>query len=66
MTRANLIKICENAKRKSDCPTYIGLGKWSICGLADGQIEGPGRGGAIKDLDQALGCWVVCKGANIK
>lgn len=45
----------------SSCDVMLGLSHWSVCGLADGQINGRGRGGRIEDRMQAhYDCWIVC------
>lgn len=56
-TKNNLVGVCG-----SSCATSLGLSLWSVCGLSDGQIDGPGHGGAIEDSQQAgYDCWVQCK-----
>lgn len=56
-TKDNLVEVCG-----SSCASSLGLSQWSVCGLSDGQIDGPGHGGAIEDSQQVgYDCWVQCK-----
>ena len=60
-TQANLKAICG-----TQCATYLKLGPWGVCALADGQIDGPGHGGNIEVAQQeGYACAVVCIGSII-
>ena len=55
-TQANANGVCG-----SSCATTLGLPESSVCGLADGQMDGPGHGGSIQDsLQTGYDCWIVC------
>jgi len=59
-TQANLVDICGEA-----CALTLGLADWEVCGLQDGQLDGPLHGGEIEDSQQSgYDCWIQCKGTD--
>ena len=55
------------AKCGNTCARHFHLSKWDVCGLSDGQIDGPGHGGMIKDRHQdGFDCWLQCKKESVK
>jgi hypothetical protein len=43
------------------------LGKWEVCMLSDGQIDGPGHGGQVEDSKQkGYDCALACMGGVLK
>ena len=58
-TMAILLGICGNS-----CARDFGLSRWQVCGLHDGQLNGPGHGGMIVVRNIAwadsFDCWFEC------
>jgi len=55
-TQADLLEICGES-----CAVTLGLADWEVCGLQDGQLDGPLHGGEIEDPQQSgYGCWIQC------
>jgi len=56
VTQAEATSICGNS-----CASDLGMTQWQVCGLADGQISGPGHGGNIGNRQQdGYNCWITC------
>jgi len=56
-SQANLVDSCGES-----CAESFGLSDWEVCGLKDGQLDGPLHGGDIEDSQQSgYDCWVQCK-----
>ena len=59
--KQNLMTKCGNT-----CARHFHLSTWDLCGLSDGQIDGPGHGGMIKDRHQdGFDCWLQCKKESV-
>ena len=56
VTQAEATSICGDS-----CASDLGMTEWQVCGLADGQISGPGHGGNIGNRQQdGYDCWITC------
>ena len=63
---ANLATRSELAICGTRCATILGLVGYQVCGLADGQIDGPSHGGNVEVSGQdGYDCWIVCTGMII-